>query len=139
MVAQPEILLFHAERKEPFLAEFSPVIKPLQLCARPAEELQLHLLEFAGAESEIARSDLIAEGLADLANAEGQFFPRRAGDILEIDEDALRRFRSEIDRGSGIFVDALEGLEHQIELADIRKVALAAGQGILFSLMYATI
>ena len=34
------------------------------------EELQLHLLEFAGAEREVARVDLVAEGLADLAHAE---------------------------------------------------------------------
>ena len=36
------------------------------------EVLHLHLLELAGAEDEVLRGDLVAEGLADLGDAEGR-------------------------------------------------------------------
>ena len=49
----------------------------------------LHLLELPGAEGEVAGSDLIAEGLADLAHTEGKLAAGGALDILEVDENAL--------------------------------------------------
>ena len=47
------------------------------------DEALLHLLELAGAEGEVARGDLVAEGLAHLTDAEGQLaaFPERSEDI----------------------------------------------------------
>ena len=62
----------------------------------PDEKLQFHLLEFARAESEIARIDLVAKGLADLANAERHFLPRNFGHVFELRENGLRRFRAQI-------------------------------------------
>ena len=64
-----------------FLAEGAPVVEPLQIGAGLAEELQLHLLELPGTEDEVAGGDFIAEGLADLADAEGQLL---AGGTLHI-------------------------------------------------------
>jgi hypothetical protein len=75
-----------------------PVIR-----ARLAEEFHFHLLEFAGAEDEVARRDLIAEALADLADAERQLLAVGTLHVLEIHEHALRGLRSQIDRALGIF------------------------------------
>ncbi len=60
------------------------------------EKLELHLLELARAEGEIAWGDFIAKRLADLANAEGHFLARGIDDVLELREDRLSRFRAEI-------------------------------------------
>ena len=43
-----------------------------------------NLLEFPGAEGEIARRDLVAEGLAYLADAEGNLLPGSPLDVLEV-------------------------------------------------------
>ena len=109
------------------LAEAAPVVEPLQIGARLAEELQLHLLELTDAEDEVAGGDLIAEGLADLANAEGQLFPGGTLHIYEVDENALRSFGTEINGVLCVLGHALEGLEHQVKLTDIGEVVLAAG------------
>jgi hypothetical protein len=51
-----------------------PSIQSLCATAQSADGamkiLDLHLLELAGAEDEVARGDLVAEGLADLGDAE---------------------------------------------------------------------
>jgi hypothetical protein len=60
------------------------------------EKLQLHLLEFAGAEGVIARRNLVAKGFADLSNAERCFLPRTVEHVLELRENRLRGFRTEI-------------------------------------------
>ena len=57
-----------------------------------AEELDLHLLELARAEGEIARRDLVAKALADLGDAERNAHARAIEHVLEVDEDALGRF-----------------------------------------------
>ena len=56
-----------------------------------AEELDLHLLELARAEGEVARRDLVAEALAHLGDAERHVDAAAVDDVLEVDEDALRR------------------------------------------------
>ena len=56
---------------------------------RSYEELKFHLLELARAESEVARIDFIAKGLANLANAKGNFLPRNLEHIFELGEDGL--------------------------------------------------
>ena len=74
VVAQAQMLLFDAEAQQPVLAVVLPVGEPLEVGAGLAEELQLHLLKLPGAEGEVAGGDLVAEGLADLADPEGSFF-----------------------------------------------------------------
>ena len=100
MVPETQVLVLHVQIQQPLVAEVSPVLKPLQIGAGLAEELQLHLLELTGAEGEVARRDLIAEGLADLADAEGQLPAGGTLDVVEVDKNALGRFRTQID---GIF------------------------------------
>ena len=62
------------------------------------EELQFHLLELARAEGEVARVDLVAERLADLANAKRHPLARDIQHVLELDEDGLRRFGAQVGR-----------------------------------------
>ena len=83
VVAQAQVLVLHAQRQQPVVAVVLPVGEPLKVRARLAEELQLHLLKLAGTEGEVARGDLIAEGLTDLADAKGDLLAGGALDILE--------------------------------------------------------
>ena len=110
------------------MAEAAPVLKPLKVGAGFAEEFKLHLLKLAHAENKVAGGNLVPEALADLADTERQLFARGALYVVEVDENALRGFGAEVHRVFGILCHALEGLEHQVELADVRKVMLAAGR-----------
>ena len=127
VVAQPQVLVLQADAQQPVVAEGAPVVEPLQISAGLAEELQLHLLELADAEDEVARGDLVAEGLTDLAHAEGQLAAGGALGVDEVGEDALRRLRPQVHGVLGILGDALERLEHQVELPDVGEVVLTAG------------
>ena len=62
------------------------------------EELDLHLLELARAEDEVAGRDLVAERLADLRDAERRLLARELQHVLEVDEDALRGLGAQEDR-----------------------------------------
>ena len=128
MVAQAEVLVLHTQTLEPLVAEAAPVVEPLEIGVRLAEELQLHLLKLADAEDEVARRDLVAEALADLADAERDLAARRALDVLEVDENALCGLGAQIHLGGRVLGHALVGLEHEVEFADIGKVALAAAR-----------
>ena len=128
VVAQAEVLVLQTDGEQPVVAERAPVVEPLKVGARLAEELELHLLELADAEDEVARRDLVAEALADLADAERDLAARRALDVLEVDENALRGLGAQIHLGGRVLGHALVGLEHEVEFADIGKVALAAAR-----------
>src|SRR5438552_843073 len=75
---------------------FQPVIEPFHPLLCPAKIFQLHLLEFAGAEREIARIDFITKGFSNLCDPEWQLLARHFEDVLELNEDRLRRFRPQI-------------------------------------------
>ena len=126
MVAQAHVFLFHAQAQQEVLAVILPIVEPVQIGVRLAEELALHLLELPDAENKVARRDLVAEGFADLAHAERQLAARGALDIGVVDKDALRRFRPQIDLILGVFGNAHKRLEHQVELADVGKIFAAA-------------
>src|SRR6266536_1237247 len=84
---------------------------------RPDEKLELHLLELARAESEVARVDLVPKCLSDLANTEGHFLARRFEHVLELRENGLGGLGTEI-RDVFFALDRTDvGFEHQIELA----------------------
>ena len=127
VLAELEVFRLHAEGVEEVAAVALPVVEPFKVGAGLAEELQLHLLELADAEDEVAGSDLVAERLADLADAHGQLAAGGAHNALEVDENALRSLGAQIDLAGGVLGDARVGLEHQIELADAGEVLLAAG------------
>ena len=133
VVPQTEVLLPDTQAREPVVAEGPPVLEPLQIRAGLAEEFQLHLFKLPDAEDEVPRGNLVAEGLAHLAHAEGQFPPGGALDGREVHKDALGRLRAEIDFVGRVLRDALVGLEHEVEAADVGEVALpASGTGNLF-------
>ncbi len=126
MVAEPQVFVLQTDGQQPVVAESPPIIEPLKIGAGLAEELQFHLLKLPDAENEVARGDLIAERLADLADAERQFLPGGTLYVVEVYKDALSCLRTEIHRVLGILGDALKGLEHQVELADTGEIGLAA-------------
>ena len=72
VLVETQVVRIDAESDVPVAAVVDPVLVPFLIRAGGAEELEFHLLEFAGAEDEVAGRDLVAEGLADLADAEGR-------------------------------------------------------------------
>ncbi len=102
-----------------------PAVPPHHLLARAHEELHLHLLELAHAENELTRHDLVAERLADLCDTERQLHAARLLHVEEIDKDALRRLRTEVDRVGAFGQRADLRGEHQVELAHLGPVARA--------------
>ena len=94
------------------------------------EELHLHLLELTGAEDEVARGDLVAEALADLADAERRLAARRGDHVGEVDEDALRGLGPQIVQAF-LGLDRTEiGLEHHVEVARLGPLTRLTGVGI---------
>ena len=128
VVTQTHLFRLHAQGDQPVLAEVLPVSEPFKVCVRLAEEFHFHLLKFSGTEGEVAGGDLVTEGLADLADTERQFLPGGPLDVLEVYKDTLGCLGTQIYGSAGVFGNALEGLEHQVELTDIRPVELAAGR-----------
>ena len=61
MVTQSHLILLDSKGNEPVTAEASPVLKPLKICSRLAEELKLHLLELTCSEGEVTRCYLVTE------------------------------------------------------------------------------
>ncbi len=61
------------------------------------------------------------------ATPKGSFLRVERWMFDKVDEDALRRFGTEIHRVLGILGDALESLEHQVELPDVGEIMFAAG------------
>ena len=70
--------------------------------------------------------DLVAERLADLADAERRLLPRGAHHVGEVHEDALRGLRAQVVQ-AGLVLDRAEvGLEHHVEVARLGPRALRA-------------
>ena len=93
------------------------------------EELHLHLFELAGAEDEVAGGDLVAETLADLADAERRLLARTGDHIGEVDEDALSGLGPQIMHAL-LALDRTEvGLEHHVEFARLGPLTLCAAVG----------
>jgi hypothetical protein len=102
------------------------VLVVLLVSPRLDEVLHLHLLELTGAEDEVARSDLVAERLAGLRNAERELAAHRCLDLDKVHEDPLSGLGTQPHH---VFV-ALQGpdvgLEHQVEVARIGELVAAA-------------
>ena len=99
-----QVLRVDAEVDVPGLAVVDPVLVPFLIGAGLAEELEFHLLELAGTEDEVAGRDLVAEGLADLADAERRLLARGVHDVRVVDEDALGGFGTQVVQ-AGLVVD----------------------------------
>ena len=95
VVVEPVGVVAKAEGLVPLDPGLLPVLVPLGLGAWGDEELHLHLLELPHAEDELAGDDLVPEGLADLRDAKRQLHAAGLLDVEEVDENALRRLRTE--------------------------------------------
>ena len=89
MVAQAQLILFHTERLQPVKTEASPVLEPLKIRPRNAEELQLHLFKLTCTEGKVARCDLVTEGLSDLSDTKRQLLSGSTLYVLKVDKDTL--------------------------------------------------
>src|SRR5207244_12703483 len=106
------------------LARGEPVGEPLLRVRGWHEVLELHLLELARAEDEVARGDLVAKRLADLRDPEGRFLARELEHVLEVDEDPLRRLGAQVRGRARLLHRADRGLEHEVEVPRLGEVAL---------------
>src|SRR3954454_4911817 len=81
-----------------------------------AEELNLHLLEFTGAEGEVPRRAFVAKAFPHLCNSKRHTHAAAVEYVLEVDEDALGGIRTQkrvvLFRAEG----TNDGLEHQVEV-----------------------
>ena len=127
MVSDSHLIRFDTQSLKPVNTEFFPVCEPFKVCIRFTEEFQFHLFKFSCSESKIAWCDLISERLTDLSDTKWNLLTGCSLDILEINEDTLCSFRSQINGILRIFCYTLECLEHQVELTNISEVMLAAG------------
>jgi hypothetical protein len=91
VLVEAEHLLAHAEAGQPVQVGLEPGLESRLLLAGADEVLQLHLLQLPQAEDEVPRGDLVAEGFADLGDAEGELLPGRLLDEPEVGEDGLGR------------------------------------------------
>ena len=128
MVSRTHFILFHAKALQPIDTETSPILEPLKVGTRLAEEFQLHLLELTGTESEVTRCNLVTERFTDLADSERNFLSGSTLYVFEVYEDTLCSLRTKIYGVLRILCNTLEGFEHQVELTDIGKVMFSAGR-----------
>ena len=124
MFTKLELVAGHAQTGIPLHPHVTPVLVPRVRFRGMAEELDLHLLELAGAEDEVPRGDFVSKALADLGDAERNLDPGGIDHVSEVHEDALGRFRAEI--GDGIFVGHRPhiGFKHQVEFPWLGEVAI---------------
>jgi len=125
VVVEAVVVVAEAQRTMPGHAGVLPLVPPPHFGPGAHEELHLHLLELAHAENELTGHDLVAEGLADLRNAERNFHTSGFLDVQEVDEDTLRRLGTQVN-GIGAFGRRTHlGRKHQVELPHLGPVARA--------------
>ncbi len=117
MFAELEVGGGEADGLPPGEAGVAPEFVPFVGGVGADEEFDFHLLELAGAEGEVARGDFVAEGFADLGDAEGDFDAGSVHHVAEVGEDALGGFRAEVDFGGVVLDGAGVAFEHQVKLA----------------------
>ena len=129
MLVLAQVLRVDAQINVPGLAVVDPVLVPFLVGAGLAEELEFHLLELAGAEDEVAGSDLVAEGLADLADAKRRLLTRGVHDVGVVDEDALRGFGAQVVQAGFVVNGPQVGLEQAGEGTGLGPLAAHATVG----------
>ena len=121
LLPRAELVALDAQRSVPVDPRIAPELVPHHGLVRLAEELDLHLLELAGAEGEVARIDLIAERLADLGDTEGNLHPCRVHHVLEVGKDALGCFGAEVGNTRSILQRSDICLKHKVESSRLSK------------------
>ena len=128
LLADAQVLLAHAKLQVPVRSLRDPSFVRGLVLAGANEILDLHLLELARAEGEIAGRDFVAESLANLGNAKGQFPAHGIEDIAEIDKDPLSGFRPHVHKAGVVtrIHGADAGAKHEIERARGRQILRTA-------------
>lgn len=125
-----EHLFRQADGDEPVPAVLDPVLVSFgPIDVRGDEVFDLHLLEFAGAEDEVARGDLVAEGLTDLGDAERNLYAAGVDDVFVVGEDALGSFWAKVGGGGVVRKGADLGFKHEVEVAGSGQATWLAGGG----------
>ena len=112
-----------ADRLIPGQAVGEPLFEPFFSFRRADEKFDLHLFEFAGAEGEVARINLVSEGFSDLGDTEGEFFAGDFENVFELDKHGLGGFRAEVGEVTVVLNGSDVGFEHQIKLAGFGQFA----------------
>ena len=99
-----EVIPFHA-----------PEFVPFHGIVIGAEEFHFHLGEFAGTECEHTGCDLVTECFPDLGDPEGELLTGRDTDQIEVQEDGLTAFCTQISDMFFIQHGTHIGFHHQIE------------------------
>ncbi len=123
VVVEAVVLSAEAQSLVPGHTRLLPLREPLKLGAGLHEELHLHLLELAHTEDELACHNLIAEGLTNLCDTEGQLHAARLLHVQVVHEDTLCRLRTQVDGARALGSAAHLGLEHEVELTHVGPVA----------------
>ena len=87
------------------------------------EELHFHLLELAHPEDELPRNNLVAEGLADLSDAERQLHTAAFLDVEVVDENTLSCLGPQVDDAAFATNGAQFRFEHEVELANVCPIS----------------
>src|SRR5262245_21201246 len=112
---------------DPLLVQLDIVLLArLEVLRRLAEILDLHLLEFARAEGEVAGRDLIAEYFADLRDAERELAAHHLLHVGEIGEDSLRSFGAQVSDILFAFDRTDRRFEHRIEITWFSQIGRTA-------------
>src|SRR5262245_24398006 len=84
MFSETQTFRFKTHLQKPIHSILLPILEPLLALRllRLHVKLHLHLFKFAAAENEIARRDLVPEGLTDLSDTEWNLNPGGVQDIL---------------------------------------------------------
>ena len=128
VVTHTDIFGLYAEVHEPVIAVILPIYEPIKLRAGLAEEFKLHLLKLADTEDKVTGGNFVTEGFTYLSNAEGDLLACGSLNGFEINKDTLSGLGTEIDLAGAVLGNALEGLEHKVEFANIGKI-LASARG----------
>ena len=121
-----QVLRLDAEVDVPAGAGVDPVLVPFLIGAGRDEELHLHLLELTGAEDEVARGDLVTEGLTHVGDAERRLGTGGGHHVLEVHEDALRSLRTQVVQAVLVLDRAEVGAQHHVEVARFGPLATGA-------------
>ncbi len=127
VVAKAHVVVEHAEASVPVVAFVAPVVIPFFVVAGPDEEFHFHLFEFERPVSERFGGDFVAEGLADLGDAEGEFAPHGLLDVFEVGEHALGGFGPQVGFVAAGAEGTDVGAEHEVEFACFGQFAAAFG------------
>ena len=125
MVVVAILLIAEAKSLVPFQAGLLPFLEPFKLIAWTHEELHFHLLELTHTEDELTRNDFVTESLANLCDTKRNAHTSCFLNVKEVHEDALSRFRTQIDAHRTVGSASHLCREHQVELTHLSPVLCA--------------